>query len=188
MMMRLAITSLLLCGIWISANAQPAPKSFSTHFTLVANGDWAVEQYVTCLQVDQTPAFRDIKVTDTKIHDRDYDQLSAEQRGRGVEDGKQCRLEGNTGLAVHNRVPPGEPIAITCAQNEIVEFYASGSVRSCELGFSFPDDGPREGTVMLTGDDDRDHECRWGNKVYFNKDGTVNMRWTVRVSGPRACP
>ena len=186
--MRIAITSLLLCSVWVSADAQPAAKTFSTHFTLVANGDWAVEQYVTCLQVDQTPALREIKVTDPKIHDRDYAQLSAEQRGRGVEDGKQCRLEGNTGLAVRNRVPPGEPISITCAQGEIVEFYASGSVRSCALGFSLPDGRTREGTVILTGDDDRGHECRWGNRVYFNKDGTVNVTWTTRVSGPHACP
>jgi hypothetical protein len=189
-MIRLVMTALFLSSVWISANAQPAAKMVNEKLPVVAGRDEVAEQLLTCQQVDEMPALMDIKVTDPKVHDRDYDRLSTEQRaaaGRGIENGKLCRLGGYTGLFIHNPRDPSDPNLITCAQGETAEFYQSGSVRTCQLGYR-QGEGGVPGTTVLTGDDDRGHECRWGHRVYFNKDGTVNMGWTNRVSGSSACP
>ena len=169
----------LLCVTCTLANAQAAQPTESITLPVILDGEFVANQLFDC---EGRAGLQNVKVTDRKVHDRDYGQLSDAERGtsRGIENGKQCPLGTNAGLEVRHVSDPVDRTAITCALGGIAEFYEDGFLRSCVVGVA-TSEGMRQGTSILTGDDDRAHECRWGTTAYFNKDGTLNLRWTNRA-------
>jgi hypothetical protein len=149
---------------------------------VIDKSEWVANQVFDCEAVGGVRGLHDVKVTDPQIYDRDYGHLSDTERAaqRGIEDGKRCQLGTNAGLEARNQGDPHDRIAVVCAQGGTAEFYEDGFLRSCLLGVGAPQ-GMRPGTSVLTGDDGRGHECRWGTTLYLNKDGTLNLRWTNRT-------
>ena len=175
----------LLCVTCTLANAQTAQSNVTITLRVLLDGEFVANQLFDCQGSEGLQA---VKVTDPKIHDREYERLSDAERGgaqRGIENGKQCQLGTNAGLEVRHVSDPQDRTAVVCAQGGTAEFYEDGFLRSCLLGVGAPQ-GMRQGTSVLIGDDGRGRECRWGNALYFNKDGTVNLRWTNRTD-PSAC-
>lgn len=178
-------TALLLCVTCTLANVQAAQSTVTTTLPVTIDGEFVANQLFDCQGSEGLQA---VKVTDPKIHDRDYGRLSDAERGgaqRGIENGKQCQLGTNAGLEVRLVSDPTDRTAVVCAQGGTAEFYEDGFLRSCLLGVGAPQ-GIRQGTSVLTGDDGRGHECQWGTTLYFNKDGSLNLRWTNRAASP-AC-
>ena len=160
---------------WVQA-AQP---TVTITLPVLIDGEFVANQLFDC---QGASGLQTVRVTDPKIHDRDYGGLSDAERGtqRGIENGKQCTLATNAGLEVRHASDPVDRTAVVCAQGGAAEFYEDGFLRRCLLGVGAPQ-GIRQGTSVLTGDDGRGHECRWGATLYFNKDGALNLRWTKRA-------